>query len=78
MFVPVLMPNFFAWALAAMAQVASVITGTTATGLPRSAGFSCCSTLAKKLFKSRNSQSTSGLAGSSMVGGSDGMEPTMP
>ncbi|HRQ71589.1 MAG TPA: sigma-70 family RNA polymerase sigma factor, partial [Phycisphaerales bacterium] len=32
--------------LAAMAQVVSVSAGTTATGLPRSRGFSCCSTLA--------------------------------
>jgi len=35
-----------------MALVVSDITGTTATGRPRSAGFICCSTLAKYELKS--------------------------
>jgi hypothetical protein len=53
MFVPVFTPNFFASKLAAMAQVESDTIGTTATGSPFSSGRSCCSTLAKKQFRSR-------------------------
>src|SRR2546421_3890988 len=39
-----------------MAQVVSTIAGTTMTGLPLSAVFSCCSQDAKKLLRSRTSQ----------------------
>jgi len=39
-----------------MAPVYSLIAGRTMTGLPRQSGFCCCSTLAKKAFKSTNSQ----------------------
>ncbi len=42
--VPVLTPNFLASMLAAMQEVVSASTGTTAMGLPRRWGWWCCST----------------------------------
>ncbi len=45
--VPVEMPYFLASTDAAIATVVSLSTGATMTGLPRNAGSSCCSTLAK-------------------------------
>src|ERR1700733_13829373 len=50
--VPVLIPSAFASYLAAIQQVVSAFVGTTASGRPRYSGCSCCSTDAKKLFRS--------------------------
>src|SRR5579864_222171 len=51
-FVPVFTPNCFASTLAAMHTVVSASIGTTPSGLPRSAGSTCCSTEAKYELKS--------------------------
>src|SRR5439155_100704 len=50
-----------------MAQAESVSVCTTMTGLPRSAGFSCCSHDAKKALRSRNSHWTGWSAAKSFI-----------
>src|SRR6516165_4633532 len=77
--VPVFMPN----ALAAIATAESVGVCTTMTGLPRRAGFSCCSHDAKKALRSRNSHCT-GLSAvdvfiiCSYHNGQESPSPTVP